>query len=149
MVNEPILEMIEDQITECYNVLWQDTGGLEQATEMELEDFLKELAKLIDTLEKHPEAAAVVLGNEMWETDLNNLKYHAVEIKKILPLMAYVRQKLGEIDEPLLMHLRGMDEIEFGQILKDDELCEGCMNDPCTCKGNGNADSFPHVGGIV
>lgn len=149
MVTEPILILIEDQITECYNSLWQDVGGLEGATELELQDFLGELAKLINVLEKNPEAAAVTLGNEMWETDLNNLKYHAVQIKKIIPMMAYVTQKLGEIDEPLLEHLRGMDEIEFKKMRREEEETCGCDNVPCTCSGNGNPENFPHVGGII
>lgn len=149
MTNEPVLQMIEDQISDCYNVLWQDIGGLEEATESDLESFLGDLAKLITTLEKNPEAAALVLGNEMWETDLSNLKYHAIQIRKVIPMMSFVHQKLGEIDEPLLEHLRGMDEIEFRKIKQEEEMCGLCMNTTCTCKGNGNSENFPHVGGII
>ena len=150
MTSEPILQMIEDQIADCYNCLWQDIGGLEEASETDLQDFLGELARLITTLEKNPEASALVLGNEMWETDINNLKYHAIQIRKVIPMMAFVHHKLGEIDEPLLEHLRGMDEIEFRKIkLENEEMCGVCMNDPCTCGGNGDPTNFPHVGGII
>ena len=150
MTTEPILQMIEDQISDCYNNLWQDIGGLEEATESDLESFLEDLARLITTLEKNPEAAALVLGNEMWETDLGNLKYHAIQIRKIIPMMSFVHHKLGEIDEPLLEHLRGMDEIEFRKIKQEnEEMCGVCMNQPCSCNGEGSSESFHHVGGII
>ena len=144
MEKQAMSELILEQVEDVYNTLWQDIGGLESATPFEIESFLKDLALLIKMIEENPETAAKLFGSEAWESDLKNLKYHAIEIKNLLPTLLFAEQKLGEIDEPLSEHLRSMSEIER-EI--DEEECGVCKSDPCRCGGNGRG--FRHVGGII
>jgi len=143
---------IQDQIAQCHQMIWQDMGGLDQADAYELETFLGDLAQLIQMIEKHPDAAAQLMGTEAWERDLRDLKYYAVQIKKVLPLFTRAKEILENIDDPLEEHLRNLDDIQDDDdwLLKDDN-CGVCNSSPCSCGGNGGGTSeyFHRVGGII
>ena len=145
---EAEITRIQEQIAQCHQVLWQDIGGLDQADGYELESFLVDLAQLVSMIEQNPKAAAHLMGTEAWEKDLKDLKYYAVQIKRVLPLFTRAKEILESIDDPLEEHLRNLDEIQVEE--DDDMFCGVCKHYPCQCGDNGGTSEYFHrVGGII
>lgn len=128
-----LFDTMNDRLDDLKDLIM--SSDVDQMTSTELTELCATSAELITLFEKNEKELGEMFGpDSSLKIQIDRLKFCAVTIKRVLPMLSKVEEEIGHINDDvpdIMEELEAAVEVDMGG---NGRLCGRCYNSPCTCQ---------------